>query len=199
MRIKTLGALVCGCLSAAVLAPSTASGQATESTAKGHSIAVVDVAKIFKESPSIKSQVEAVENELKTFDATLGQRREELQQAMEQLQTFKPGSSDYTTQEERVANMESRLRLDMARKRKELSDAEAKIYYENYQEITAAVKTVANYNKINIVLRNNSEEMDLEKGDSVLRGVMRNIVYHDPALDMTPLVMQVLAQRLAKR
>ena len=31
--------------------------------------------------------------------------------------------------------MESKLRLDMARKRKDLADAEARIYFENYQLI----------------------------------------------------------------
>jgi hypothetical protein len=34
--------------------------------------------------------------------------------------------------------------------------------------------------------------MDLENGDSVIRGVMKNIVYHDEALDMTTGVMQYL-------
>ena len=43
-----------------------------------------------------------------------------------------------------------------------------------------------------MVLRYNSEEMDLERGDSVIRGVMKNIVYHDEALDMTKGVMQYL-------
>ena len=46
------------------------------------------------------------------------------------------------------------------------------------------------------MLRYNSEEMDLEKGDSVIRGVMKNIVYHDEALDMTKGVMQYLDQTM---
>ncbi len=75
--------------------------------------------------------------------------------------------------------MESKLRLDMNRKRKELADAEAKIYFDNYQLIANGVKFLAQHYKINLVLRYNSEDMDLEKGDSVIRGVMKNIVYHD--------------------
>ncbi len=200
MRITKLAAYLFGCLAAGVLAPMAADAQTPPAASSGgHHVAIVDIARIFKESPAIKSQVEAVENELKAYDATLSGKRDELKQAVEQLKAFKAGSPDYTAQEERVASMESRLRLEMSRKRKELADAEARIYFDNYQEIAAAVKTVASYNKINLVLRYNSEEMDMEKGESVIRGVMKNIVYHDAALDMTPLVMQVLASRLAKR
>ena len=162
----------------------------------GHRIAVVDVAYIFKNHEGIKAQVGSVENNLKTYDGQLKQKRDELRQAAEQLKTFKVGSPDYAAKEEQVAAMESKLRLDMARKKKELQDAEAKIYYDNYQRIAAGVKYLAQHYKINLVLRYNSEDMDLEKGDTVIRGVMKNIVYHDDALDMTKGVMQYLDQTM---
>lgn len=158
----------------------------------GHRIAVVDVAYIFKNHASIKVQVEKVEADLKAYEQELQGKREELQQAAEQLKAFKVGSAEYTAQEERVAGLESKLRLDMQRKRKELADAEARIYFQNYQSIAGGVKYLANYYKINLVLRYNSEGMDLENGESVIRGVMKNIVYHDEALDMTKGVMQYL-------
>jgi Skp family chaperone for outer membrane proteins len=173
------------------LAPVAASAEDT-----GHRIAVVDVAYIFKTHPGIKAQVEKVENDLKAYDVHLQAKREELKQAAEQLKTFKVGSPEYAAQEERVASMESKLRLDMARKRKELADAEAKIYYENYQLIANGVKFLANHYNIDLVMRYNSEDMDLEKGDSVIRGVMKNIVFHDESLDMTKGVMQYLDQTI---
>ncbi len=162
----------------------------------GHRVAVVDVAYIFKEHAGIKAQVEQVETDLKNYDTELTAKRDELKNSAEQLKAFKVGTPDYTRQEELVASLESKLRLDMARKRKELADAEARIYFDNYQRIAAGVKFLAQHYKINIVLRYNSEEMDLEKGDSVIRGVMRSIVYHDEALDMTKGVMQYLDQTL---
>lgn len=191
MRIIGKAAITMAIVSLTALAPVSASGQDT-----GHRLAVVDVAFIFKNHAGIKAQVAKVENELKSYDAELQKKREELKQSVEQLKTFKVGSPEYSVQEEKVASMESRLRLDMARKQKELADAEASIYYENYQLIANGVKFLANHYKINLVLRYNSEKMDLEKGDSVIRGVMKNIVYHDEALDMTKGVMQYLDQTM---
>lgn len=183
---KAAIAMVIGTLSA--LAPVAASAE------DGHRLAVVDVAYIFKNHPGIKAQVLQVENDLKNYDEELNVKREALKQAAAQLKTLKINSTSYTQQEELVASMESKLRLDMARKRKELTDAEARIYFENYQKIAAGVKFLAQHYKINLVLRYNSEDMDQTQGESVIRGVMKNIVYHDDALDMTKGVMQYLDQ-----
>ncbi len=111
----------------------------------------VDVAYIFKNNEGIKRQVKAVEDNLKAFDTELTAKREQLKTSLEQLKTYQAGSADYTAQEEKVASMESKLRLDMARKRKELADREAKIYYDNYQLISAGVQAIAEYHKISLV------------------------------------------------
>jgi Skp family chaperone for outer membrane proteins len=175
-----------------------ASTPASAQESGGHRIAVVDVAKVFKEHKGIRSQIEEVEKELKAFDTLVKQKREALKQAAEKLKSFKVGTPEYTAQEEQVASMESRLRLDIGRKQKELAEAEARIYYENYKKIAEGVEYLAKYYKVNLVLRYNSEDMDLEKGESVIRGVMKNIVYHDQALDMTPGVMQYLDQQFSR-
>ena len=180
-------AVLCTAAAICVAAPGAAQADGT-----GHQIAVVDVAYIFKNHPAIKAQVEQVEAELKSFEQELNGRRDELKNAAAELKTFKVGSPEYATAEERVAELESKLRLDMARKRKEISDAEAKIYFDNYQQISKGVEYLAKYYKIDLVLRYNSEEMDLAQGESVIRGVMKSIVYHNAEVDMTKGVMAYL-------
>lgn len=187
MRFKGLKAISMAMLAVSFLAPNSASAEES-----GHRIAVVDVAYIFKNHEGIKGQVSSVENDLKAYDQQLKGKREELKLLVEQLKTYKVGSTKYSETEEQLASMDSKLRLDMNRKKKELADAEARIYFENYKLIANGVKFLAQHYKINLVLRYNSEKMDLEKGDSVIRGVMRNIVYHDESLDMTKGVMQYL-------
>lgn len=191
MRSSLNAAIAFGLLAASVL-PTAASAQ----DSSPHKIAVVDVARILKDHPGIKAQVEKVEQDLKNYDAQLSGKRDELKQAVEQLKTFNPGTPEYTDHEEKVAQMESRLRLDMNRKRKELVDAEARIYFENYQMISDTVQKIAEHNRIDLVLRYNGEEMELAKQESVIRGVMKNIVYRSDRLDMTDAVMQVLNQRM---
>lgn len=175
-------------LASLAITPSRASAQDTAA----HRIAVVDVAYIFKNHPGIKAQVSKIEGDLKDYEIKLKAEGAELKTAAEQLKTFKVGTPGYAAAEEKVASLESKLRLNMARKRKELKDAEGQIYFENYQRIAEGVKVLAQHYKINLVLRYNSESMDMENGESVLRGLMKNIVYHDNSLDMTKGVMQYL-------
>ena len=200
MRIIRHQAIVTAIAMAFVVSSGFIAGEAAAQTSSGpHKIAVVDVAYIFKNHPGIKAQVAKVEAELKAFDTELQQKRAAIKSAAEKLKSFSVGSPEYAQQEEQLASMDSKLRLEMARKRKELADAEAKIYFDNYQQIAAGVKLIAQHNGINLVLRYNSEEMNKESGETVIRGVMKNIVYHDDGMNMTPTVMEYLNRVLVAK
>lgn len=163
----------------------------------GHKIAVVDIGLIFREHPAIKQRLSSVETSVKAADSEIMVKRKELQQVVESLKALNPGSPDYAAQEEKAAHLESELKLEANRKRKELAEAEAKIYFESYQQIAAAVQQIALHNQIDLVLRYNSEEMDLQNEDSVLRGLQKSVVYHKADLNLTPYVMQYLNRATA--
>ncbi|MCO8120702.1 OmpH family outer membrane protein [Stieleria sp. TO1_6] len=192
--MRTVRHQICGIAIglASMLGAGLSTGTVSAQDTAPHRVAVVDVASIFKNHEGIKLQVAKVEADLKAYDGELKEKREMLKTTAAKLKQLTPGSPEYSALEEQFAEMDSKLRLDMARKRKELADAEARIYFDNYQKISEGVKLIAKHNKINLVLRYNSEEMDQTQGESVIRGVMKNIVYHDDALNMTPTVMTYL-------
>ncbi|WP_147867147.1 OmpH family outer membrane protein [Stieleria maiorica] len=175
------------------LATPTVSAQQAQSTAStGHRVAVIDVGYVFKNLPAIQAQINKVKAELERHETEIKQKREELNQAALRLKSLKIGTPEYARQEEHVADLDSKLRLDMRRRHSDLGEAEAKIYYDNYQRIRAAVKAVAVHNHINLVLRFNSEAVDPHQGDSAAREIMRNVVYQDNAINLTDTVMRYL-------
>jgi Skp family chaperone for outer membrane proteins len=192
VRICPKCVLFLGMLTAAVMPTREASAQGA--TDAPHKVAVVDVARILKEHATIQAEVKRVEQDLKDYDALLAAKKEELKKSVELLKSYQVDSPEYAAQEEKIADSESRLRLEMNRKRKELVDAEAQIYYKNYLLISDAVKRIADYHKIDLVLRYNGEEMSLENQETVIRGVMKDIVYRNERIDMTVAVMQMLDQ-----
>ncbi len=200
MRSFGKSAIVLAIVTLTTLVPSRASAQAPAdgqvSSPAGHRIAVVDVAYIFKNHPGIRSEVQAVQDNLKAFDTKMKQEQAALKQLAEQLKQYKVGTPDYQKLEAEIAEKDSKLRLQMAGKQRELAQEEARIYFRNYERITAGVKVMADYYKINLVLRYNSDKLDLEKPESVVRGVMKNIVYHDQDLDMTKAIMQYLTKQM---
>jgi Skp family chaperone for outer membrane proteins len=177
-------------------APASLSAQQAEPTHQpGHRVALVDVAYIFKNLPAIKAHVSKLKGDLKKDELELKQRRDTLKQAVEQLKTLKVGSADYARREEYVANLESQLRLHRVHKHRGLNEAETRLYYDSYQQIAAALRAIATDNNIQLVLNFSSEEMDVEQNDSVVRGVMKNVVYHDSTVNMTNTVMRYLEQQ----
>jgi Skp family chaperone for outer membrane proteins len=193
VAIVTLTTLVPESVSAQAPAPA----QAPSST--GHRIAVVDVAYIFKTHPGIRDEVSRIEKVMQDFQKDVKSKQAELQQLAGKLKQYKIGTAEYTDLEKDLANRDAQLRLQMATKKRELADAEAQIYFQNYERITAGVKVMADFYKINLVLRYNSDKMDLEKPDTVIRGVMKNIVYHDEDLDMTKAIMQYLTKQMERQ
>ena len=155
-------------------------------------IAIIDVAYIFKNATPIKEEVARVEQSLKELQQQQQAKQQEMIKESQLLRTFKPGTADYVKQEEKLAKLETDIKLELVRRRKALAEAEANLYYTNYQKIKKIVTQVAEFNKIDLVLRYDSEAMDLEKPNSVLRGVMKTVVYRSPKLDLTKMVLQAV-------
>ena len=189
-------AMAFAALAGSAFAPASLSAQQAEPTHQpGHRVALVDVAYIFKNLPAIKAHVSKVKGDLKKDELERKQRRDTLRQAVEQLKTLKVGSADYARQEEYVANLESQSRLHRVHKYRGLSEAEARLYCDSYQQIAAALRAIATDHNIQLVLNISSTEMDVEQKDSVVRGVMKNVVYHDSTVNITNTVMRYLEQQ----
>jgi len=180
----------------AALASEAVSAQQAESTYQPvYRVALIDVAYVLENLPAIKAHAAKVEAESKRRQAKLEKRRGPLTQAVKRLKTLKRNSAEYAEQEEHVAKLESELRAPRIFRDGRRSDAEVKLYYDNYLRIAAAVRAVAKRNRINLVLPFDREGIDPKQNDSVARGVRRNVVYHDRKIDITSTVMQYLEKR----
>ncbi|PAY20003.1 hypothetical protein CKO51_08580 [Rhodopirellula sp. SM50] len=208
LRAFGQAALACAVLAVGPLAISPASAQLPASAQRpasaqqvspldqpGHRVAVIDVGYVFKNLPAIQAQVSKVKAELAKHEAEVKQKRDTLNQAAIRLKSMRPGTTEYNRQEELVASLDSKLRLDMRRRHNEMSEAETKIYYDSYLRLAAAVKAVAVHNNINLVLRLGGDDVDSQQRESVTRHVMRNVVYHDADINITDTVMRYLDQQ----
>ncbi|QDV68108.1 Outer membrane protein (OmpH-like) [Rosistilla carotiformis] len=154
--------------------------------------AIIDVAYIFKNAECIKAEVAAIEQQMAELQNFGKAKQQELLNEAKAIKAFKPGSLEYARQEEKLAELESQLKLEVFRRRKSLADAEAGLYFDGYQKMHRIISQVAQYNNIDLVLRYDSEAMDLEKPDTVLRSVMKNVVYRADTIDLTQIVLAAL-------
>ena len=162
-------------------------------------LGLIDISSIFKEHGGFKSKTEALKEEIKTFENTVNERRKGLGKDSEKLSTFKPGTPQHSALEKELANKMADLQVEADLKRKEILEREAKIYYDTYQDVQGAVQTFARQHRIGLVLRYDSEKMDIADRASVLRGVNRPIVFQDRIDITTEILRMVNAPRQARR
>ncbi len=160
----------------------------------GTSVAVIDINFIFKNHQRFEGTMADIKKEIATFEEYLRQQREAITQQTEQLKGLAQGSPEYQQLEEQLASRHTKLQLETGRKRKEILEREARVYYNAYKDIEKHVQDFAYANGIGLVLRFNSEDMDPTKRDSVLQGVNRAVVFQN-RLNITKPILDSLNRR----
>jgi Skp family chaperone for outer membrane proteins len=152
----------------------------------GHNIAVVDVSIIFKEHQRFLQMTDKFKKDVAGAEAKLKQEYNEIQELKKQLEGLQPGSPDYKQMEIRVAKAGTDWQLKGQMQKKELMEAEGRIYFQVYRELDDAVKRFAQKHNISLVLRYASDPVDdpTDRGE-IVRGINKSVVFVDPRLDIT--------------
>lgn len=155
-------------------------------------IVVLDLSKVFDNHKPFKAKIDQIKANVKAEEAKIQQRGEEIKARVEQLSALDSSSAQFKTLETETARMQAQIQADMQLRRKSFLEEEAKVYFETYQEVKAAVKTFAESNRIGIVLRYSSEAIDQANRQSVLQGINQPIVYNQGGLDVTSYIIDRL-------
>jgi Skp family chaperone for outer membrane proteins len=155
-------------------------------------IAVIDIAKVFKEHARFKAMMNDIKKDIEDFDGYVKAETQKLKSMSDALQQYKTGSLEYKQREEEAARLTSDLQVKVGLKKKELLESEARVYFQVYRELEQSVANFAQANRILMVLRFNSEDMKEDDRNSVLQGVNKAVVYYHPHLDITAYVLQDL-------
>jgi Skp family chaperone for outer membrane proteins len=163
------------------------------------SIALVDVGYILKKHPNMNANMEAIKAEMTQAQEDIETRRKSLLAESEMVgKTYNPDTPDFKQKQEALISAESKLRVDFMGKEKEFAEKQAGVIYNSYQSINSAITEVATFYKYDIVLRYSREqnEMDPKKPQTVNFGIQRDVLFHNPEVDVTELVLSVLNSRV---
>ncbi len=159
----------------------------------GVNIALVDVMYIFKKHARFKAQREEMRADWMRTQEEFKARAEAIKKQAEHLKDFRPGTPDYKALEEELVDQQAKSQGQAAIKQKEFQQREAKIFYNVYQEILQEVKYYCQANNVGLVLNFDGDAMNSDSPEAVTRGVMREVVFYDPALDITPIILKRLS------
>jgi Skp family chaperone for outer membrane proteins len=171
--------------------PPVGSPTAAAPVVAGTSVAVIDIAYIFKNHVRFNAQMNDMKRDIEAFDASIRGEQQNFAKKRESLTAFNPSSPEYKKAEEELAHIKSDLDIKVAVKRREFLEQEARVYYGIYREIEDSVAMFAQRNRIQLVLRYSGDDMKAEDRASVLQGVNKPVVYQD-RLDITQHILNQL-------
>ena len=157
-------------------------------------VAIVDIGEVFKGHTAFKQQLEALKQEAEQFKATSLQLQQSLMQKAEAMKQYTPGSDNFKQAEASLAQESATMEVDQRDKMRQLMQREAKLHFDTYAEVNKLIESYCDQHGIQLVLRFNSEKMDMKNPGSIMQRVNGSIIYHDQDKDITSQVIAQLVQ-----
>ena len=179
-------------LAVAILA--TVAGSTAVAQEEGESaglVAVLDVARVFKENPQFDSAMKAIRQEADGLKSQITQQQEAIKAEAQQLGQYEAGSAERNQLEATLEQKQTALRTQARQAEADLLNREAGVYFTTYEKMQSVVGEIASQHGISLVLRFDSQEVDPTNRAEVIKGVNRPVVYHR-RLDLTNLVIQTM-------
>ena len=178
-----------------VIAAVVAFGASVVSAQETGGVAILDVAKVFKENAWFDGGVKAIKAEADQLKVQITAEQDRIKAEVLKLRSMEAGAKR-NEEEAKLEQEHTRLRTTTRQAEAELLNREARVYFETYNEMQALVEGMAKEYGLSLVLRFDSESINPNNRNEVIKGVNRAVVFHRQ-LDLTTLVSKELNARMA--
>ncbi len=197
MRPTQIVAALAACAVSVLFAFSASAQQQPAAPSQGlqpgpANIAVIDIAAIYKAHTRFTQMMNEIKADMEAADAAVKKERDTLKGMVDSLEQFRSGTPDYKRLEEEIARRQADMATRVQLQKKEFLLREARVHYTVYQEIMQEVDYFAASHGIAMVFRFNSEPVDVEKPDDVLRHINKPIVWVPQGCNITPYILERL-------
>jgi Skp family chaperone for outer membrane proteins len=188
--------LFCGLISSAVV---RGDGTAAQADASPHRIALIDMARVFKNYKKFEAMRDELKGELTKSEERFKAMAEAIKKEQNDLKQYKEGTEEYSRVEKSLLNHTTQAEAFRKSQQRDLIRKEAQIYKTIYLEVSDAVEKYATYYHFTLVLRFSADELSGDQNpEDVMRGLNRQVVYYRPSDDITNAICEFLNRRYQK-
>jgi len=138
-------------------------------------VALVDVAKVFKEAREFNQQMQKLKGEIEAVEQEVRARTKQMEASGAKETSATPAANSVAQAQAQAAKMLADAALLV--KRQEFLQKEAAIYAESYGLVEKIVARIGKARDVGVVLRYSNDPINVGDRNSVLQGVNRPIVY----------------------
>ena len=132
---------------------------------------------MFKGNASFTAKVEAIKAEADQLKGQITAEQERIKGEVVKLRGMEAGPKR-NQMEADLEQQHTHLRTTTRQAESELLNREARVYFDTYREMQAVVEAIAQANGLSLVLRFDSESIDPNNRNEVIKGVNRAVVFH---------------------
>lgn len=162
---------------------------ASHAAGPGGHVALIDLPYVLKNHGGFNQRLEDLRREAEAAENNLKAKRDAIQKLTVQLDDLNRGSPDFKKLEEEITKRQADLSVDLNITKKKFQEAEARIYYEVYQQILAEVRHYSETNHISLVLKFNGDEANKDNPEEIMREMQKMVLYYSPSVDITPIIL----------
>ena len=162
----------------------------TANAQSGGLVAVLDVAKVFEMNPSFKQQMDAIKARADQLKTKIQEEQTSIQNDAQEVLKMDVGE-ERNRLESAIEQRQAALRTKARQLETDLLKQEAQIYHQTYTEMKSVVAKLAGDYGISLVMRFDSTPINPDNRAEVIKGVNRNVVFHDH-LDLTTKVVEAM-------
>ncbi len=171
------------------VAPASASSSQAEAP---HKIALIDIARVYKEYKKMEVLKEDYKAELQINEDNFKKLSAKIQQVVEQMKEFKPGTPEAIKLEKEHTDASAKIAAFKQTAQRELVRKEAEMMKTVYLEAMDVVEKFADRFGYTLVMRFNSETFEGEDMNKMQIVMNRSILYHRAEDDLTDGVIKYL-------
>ncbi len=153
---------------------------------------LVDMNYIFKKHVRLAAERKELTAEADKLQKDFEEQMRGVQERAKQLapgSLLKPGTDDYNRLEEQLNKEKATIQTSIQHKRREFILRESHMLFNAYTEISQEVRAYCEQHGIAIVINFNGDQMNAENPEEIARGISRQVVYYNKALDITPYIL----------
>jgi Skp family chaperone for outer membrane proteins len=153
---------------------------------------LVDMNYLFKKHARLSAERKSLTAEADKLQQDFEAQMRGVQERAKQLAPgglLKVGTDDYNRLEEQLNKEKAAIQTSIQHKRREFILRESHLLFTAYTEISQEVKYYCEQHGIAIVINFNGDQMKEDNPDDVARGISRQVVYYNKALDITPYIL----------
>ena len=160
-------------------------------------VALIDIGLVFKNHPTFAAELSQLKSQAEQFKGESQQLQQQLLQKAEGLSVYEKESEEYRDQEALLAKESATLEVEQRGKMRNLLSREAQLHFDTYIEISNIISEFCDEQGIQLVLRFNSEEMNMKDPRTIMQKVNGGVVYYSQTANITDSIVKRISQRQA--